>query len=438
MTPVALRAVPAGTRHYETADPPSLVIGSDSDPDGVAKYLLNGVAYDHPVRQASTALAMLNGYRLTGDPAYLDRAVRNADRLIATGVSDGGALYFPYPFSFALHSNKSETMKPPWYSAMAQGQALSAFTRLFEVTGDARWRAAADAAFESLKIKGPRIGKPWVVHLDASGYLWLEEYPFAPKPDRTFNGHLFAVLGLYDYWQMTHDPNALLLVRGALATVRAYSTAWRLPGGVSRYCMAHVVRNIHYHVLHTDLAYSVYHVTGTRWWAMLGDGFLADYPDYESVYGPVRFAATTHTGYKFDSAGRVVAHRTVVLVRASGADASSRRRVLGRSGVYLAISNGTFAGYLVPERPGLSYIRGIVYRIPWDPVRKLDVRKGTYTAFSFTADGSIDRRVAATMSATTRMHVAERAIILGRLHYRIIDGPWAGLWLPAGSGITLY
>jgi hypothetical protein len=404
--------------------------------DGIVLKRVNGVLYDHPVRQALTAIRMADGYRLTGDSTYLDRATRNAGRLLTRATPSGRALFFPYPYSFALHGNPNEVLRAPWYSAMAQGLALTAFVRLHEVTGEQQWRDAADATFESLKIRGPRSA-PWVVHLDGSGYLWLEEYPFPPKPDRTINGHLFAAIGLYDYWQLTRDPTAKLLVQGALTTVRHYLPAWRRPGWVSRYCLAHAVQSTHYHLVHTELAYDIYHMTGSVWWGRLGDLLISDYPDDETVRGRVRFAATTHVGYKFDRAGRIVARKIVSLSQPSGAYASARRRVFGRSGVYLQMYDGVFAGYLVLERSRLSYIRGIVYRIDWDPSRVVTLQRGTYTAYEFSSSGVIDAWQTVIFPKLATMKVNERAIILGRLHYRVEDGSLAGLWLPATSGVAL-
>jgi len=43
-------------------------------------------------------------------------------------------------------------LRAPWYSGMAQGLAISLFSRLSVVTGEARWRQAATATFDSLLI----------------------------------------------------------------------------------------------------------------------------------------------------------------------------------------------------------------------------------------------------------------------------------------------
>jgi hypothetical protein len=379
---------------------------------------------------------MADGYRLTGNIAYLDRAKRNAERLLSRATRSGPALFFPYPYPFRVHGNADEILRAPWYSAMAQGQALTAFVRLFEATGDERWRDAAEATFESFRILGPRA-TPWVVRLDRSGYLWLEEYPLPGRPDQTINGHLFAAIGLYDYWLLTRDPDAKQLVEGALATVRYHLAAWRRPGWVSRYCLTHGVQSTHYHTVHAQLANDIYHLTGSVWWARLEDMLIEDYPDDESVHGPVGFAAGRHVGYRFDRSGRIVATKVVTLARPSGAAASARRRVYGRAGVYLQIQGGAFDGYLVQERSRLSYIRGIVYRIDWDPTRAVTLRRGTYTAYDYGPSGVVAQR-SVTIRRTTAMRTNGRAIILGRLHYRMEGGLLDGLWLPATSGVELH
>jgi D-glucuronyl C5-epimerase C-terminus len=405
--------------------------------DGVLLKRVGGVLYDHPVRQALTAIRMVDGFRLTGDSVYLDRAIANAERLLVRATRSGPALFFPYPYTFRVHGLADEVLRAPWYSAMAQGQALTAFVRLFEATGDQRWRDAADATFESLKIVGPRT-TPWVVHLDRSGYLWFEEYALARKPDRTINGHLFAVVGLYDYWLLTDDPEAKLLIEGGLTTVREQVATWRQPGWVSRYCITHRVQSTHYHTVHAQLAYDIHHMTGSAWWALLGDQLIADYPDDESIHGPVSFAAGTHVGFKFDKSGRIVATKAVTMTRPSGSSATARRRVYGRPGVYLQIQGGVFDGYLVQERSRLSYIRGIVYRIDWDPARTVTLRRGTYIGYDYGPNGVALGQRAMKINRTSSMRTGGRAIILGRLHYRIVGGTLDGLWLPATSGVELH
>lgn len=84
------------------------------------------------------------------------------------------------------------TLTAPWYSGMAQGQALSLVSRLWSVTGDTRWRDAATSIVATYRADGPGDG-PWFAHVIA-GDLWFEEYPDARgtvAPTQVVNGHVY-------------------------------------------------------------------------------------------------------------------------------------------------------------------------------------------------------------------------------------------------------
>jgi hypothetical protein len=117
-------------------------------PDGL------GPGY-HPVGMAQHALWSLGSYRATDDPAYLDRAVATAGALLdgATSAPDG-SLWFAYPWDHLLHGEEQMQLRAPWYSGMAQGQALHLFSELAAETDEERWRAAADGAFASYMSDG--------------------------------------------------------------------------------------------------------------------------------------------------------------------------------------------------------------------------------------------------------------------------------------------
>ncbi len=407
------------------------------DASGVMHKRINEVLYDHPTRQAMAALSMLDGYRLTGDPAYLERARNNANHLLINAVHFGEALYFPFPFDFSIHADREATLRAPWFSALSQGMALSAFVRLFEATKEPKWRAAAEQTFASFRTPGPVTGRPWVVYVDPEGYLWLEEYPGGSVPDRTFNGHIVAIFGLHDYWQLTGDAEALRLIKGALTTLRGYEQTWRVPGGISRYCMAHPVRSAKYHAVHIDQLLDLYTVTGDPTWAQLADLFIADYPD-PTIGGVVSLTAGAHVGYRLDAAGRLVARRTTTLKRASRAHASARKTIPGASGVWLAIRDGSLAGCLVQETREQTYLRGIVDRITWEPPRTLALPVGPWTAYRISPDGQPVESLERGLTTDSEVLVSQRAIIQGHLHYLVADGPWVGYWIPAAANQSLY
>lgn len=216
--------------------------------DGVARYLLNGRHYDHPVLQARTVTAMLAGYRLTSDPRYLHRARVNSQRLLDTAVSRRGALYLPYRYR---HQLAGATMRPTWYSAMAQGLALSALCRMYHLTHEPAWLAGANGVFASFG-KPPMRGRPWTVHRDRCGHLWLEEYPnpVGGHPMRVLNGHIFATIGVYDYLWLTGSPRAALVFDAAATTIADHGGEYRVPGSCSLYSLTNPAAKPGYHATH--------------------------------------------------------------------------------------------------------------------------------------------------------------------------------------------
>ena len=126
------------------------------DARGVALWLHNGYRLYNPLVIAWYGVDLLNSYRVTQDPAYLDRAETNASFLINRAVSRDGALYFPYRFSFGLFGNRHDLMRAPWYSALAQGAALTLFLRLHAAIGEQRWRTAADSTFSHVSATAKR------------------------------------------------------------------------------------------------------------------------------------------------------------------------------------------------------------------------------------------------------------------------------------------
>jgi hypothetical protein len=206
------------------------------DDEGVRQYERRGEYYYHPVAIAQFALAKLDRANSNGSAKALRSAVVNAEKLVEVADRVDGGLYFAYPFDFSLGGYERETVHAPWWSAMAQGEALSLFVRLYEATGDQRWRTAADKTFATLDDIGPRK-KPWSVYIDKRHYLWFEEYAGDTKPLIVLNGHMFAMFGLYEYERLTGSKKAAELFDAGATTLREYLPLFRVEGEPSRYCL---------------------------------------------------------------------------------------------------------------------------------------------------------------------------------------------------------
>lgn len=416
-----------------------------STPAGVPLRYINGKAYDHPSNQAVWGLQQLESYRLTKDGFFLNRARAAAQHLMETSVSSRGALWFPYPFDFGMAGDPSVLLRAPWYSAMAQGGVLSLFIRLWAVTGEQPWRAAAEQTLTSLCLE-PLAGQPWVSHVDSSGYLWLEEYPREPveRSERVLNGSIFAIYGLHDYWRLVPDSAESAAARtlaaqffdGGVTTVKAYATtAFRAPAWISRYSLLHVIRNPHYHQVHIQQLLDLQYITGRAGFAQAADLFRGDYPSAAQP-GSIAFASGTHPAYRFDSAGKVTASMSRRLPAASSAPNDQRRRIRGH-GIYYHMTKGAFAGWWVPEAWPFTYQRSLRLQHNYFPDRQVLLRAGTWTAYQYDSYAKVLRQRSANYPAPTSAPASASAIIHGQLHLLISRGRYAGYWLPVTAGVTL-
>lgn len=397
------------------------------DASGVRMALVGGRLYDHPVGQAQYGLLNVTSYVRTHDMFYLDRAIAQADRLVAKRVVSGGAYFFPYRYAHRIGPSSTDLQRPPWYSAMAQGLAVALFCRLYAVTHSSSWLAYAGLAFAAL-THGPSSTAPWVSRVDSGGYLWFEEYPIEPasSSDRTYNGFMFTVIGVYEYWHTTHSATAAALFDGGATTIRRMFPLYRQPGWISRYCLAHPAnQSAGYHAIHEGRLLTLYSMTHDPAFAADADLLRWDYPPPAS--GTVRFAAGPHTGYLFSATGAVLGARTVTLTRASQAPAGARQRIRGR-GIYYRITAGGLAGFWVLEQRPARFLAGYAAVHVYTPARTARIAAGSYTAARFDAGGATTALVHASFTTATTMQVGRSAWVNGQPFALITTGPLAGSW----------
>lgn len=246
------------------------------DDDGVIVFTYDGREFYNPVQIAQRGMWFGENYRRTGDERYLKRSEAHASRLLAEAVEVDGALYLPYRFDFRLHGKKDQVMQAPWYSGMAQGQALSLFLRLHEWTGRDAYREAADGLMKSLHPQRG-AGEPSVARLDCEGYYWIEEYP-REVSTKTLNGFVFGIYGVYEYWRATGDAEAERLVRASLATLKRYLPEYRVPDSPSYYCLKHRVQYTRYHSVHIAQLWYLHRLSGDPYFDEMADQFIDDFP----------------------------------------------------------------------------------------------------------------------------------------------------------------
>jgi hypothetical protein len=158
---------------------------------------------------------------------------------------------------------------------MAQGQVLSLFSRLGEMTSEPEWEPAAAATFKSFDRESGR-DEPWVVDVDENNSLWIEEYPASPEP-HVLNGFMFGMFGVYDYYAWHGDRHAAEILGQALHTLRVNVERFRNPGDISAYCLPHRVQSTSYHAIHIAELHAMTRLTDDPYFGSVADLFAADY-----------------------------------------------------------------------------------------------------------------------------------------------------------------
>ena len=142
-----------------------------------------------PVNAASAALSAVAYMDDSRMPAFI---MAHLDALIAWGeTTAAGNLVFPYRFDWPPAGQKA-----PWYSAMAQGQAASAFLWGHRLFGRAEYLDAARRAILALAEDRHR---PFFKILPDGNRIWLKEYP--GYRFNVLDGSLSAISGVYDLWR---------------------------------------------------------------------------------------------------------------------------------------------------------------------------------------------------------------------------------------------
>ncbi|HEX2194086.1 MAG TPA: glycosyl hydrolase family 18 protein [Candidatus Limnocylindria bacterium] len=148
----------------------------------------------------------------------------------------------------------------------------------------------------------------------------------------------------------------------------------------------------------------------------------------------IRVLPGTHTGVRFDAAGRVTAQHTSSL--ADVATPRVRARVIVNGVPYLAVASGRWIGYLLRES-SVAHRPGAVDRIAFPALTAIRLTQGTHVGFRYDSDGNVLSRKRASLAGTALAHAGAWAVINGVPHFRVVDGPLAGTWVPETAAVRL-
>lgn len=160
-------------------------------------WLQAGYGY---VKLAQVALGHFERYVSTGDADALHFADSAATFFVATqqppGSADEGGWYHEFPYAHRV------ALRPPWLSAMAQGQAASLLLRVYLETGR---EELADSALLAMRPFDRRVEQGGVTSVIGTN-LFAEEYPTTPA-SHVLNGAVFALWGVRDVAETLQDES---------------------------------------------------------------------------------------------------------------------------------------------------------------------------------------------------------------------------------------
>lgn len=173
-----------------------------------------GVVYN-PITIAIYGRALYRKYLDTGAESDIQAARTQGDWLVANQVERNGAGIWVFPFD-----RPAFNIDRPWVSGLGQGYGIGFLLELHSVTGNDIYLDTAQAALQAFTLSVENWG---VKSTDDKGRVWYQE---VAKPgayrSHILNGFIFALAGLYLYYQYTGDLTTHKLFKQGVASLRHY------------------------------------------------------------------------------------------------------------------------------------------------------------------------------------------------------------------------
>jgi len=225
-----------------------------------------GVQYN-PIAIAQYGLGNYNFFRRDGEQAHREKFLRAADWLVEhLEENQQGLPVWNHHFDWEYR----DTLRAPWYSALAQGQGISLLVRAYKETGKQQY---LETATRAMAVFLKPLAEGGVTFTDERGDIWFEEYVVFP-PTHILNGFIWAAWGVYDYALATQEQFAHDLFSHAARTLQRNLERYDL-GFWSLYEQSGtrlpMVASPFYHQLHVVQLRVMHRLTGEQEFSRVAD-----------------------------------------------------------------------------------------------------------------------------------------------------------------------
>lgn len=186
---------------------------TEFDENGVPYFPRPEGKHYSPVNIAQFGFILDTEFRETNSQVTFQQLKACCEKLeeISTITTHGRAWFYHVP-------DEKYNIKPPFASAMAQGEIMSLFLRFYEHSLDSKWIKFSEEAFEFMLVPVEDGG---VCIYGPDEELWLEEFPSVPE-SKVLNGFVYALLGIVDLYRLTSNQKAKEMLDRCFFTLKRH------------------------------------------------------------------------------------------------------------------------------------------------------------------------------------------------------------------------
>ncbi len=162
-------------------------------------------------------------------------------------------------YEFHFQQTYYASVGVPWRSGLSSGKAIEAFIRGYEWSGDLHYLADAEKLMRGFYVN---IREGGFAYMDADGW-WYEEYADTNcNTPRVINGHIDALLGVYEFMKLTGSDSALKVFENGLQALRNNIHRYDVGNGWTYYDVNGKKSDKQYQRTMVDMMKRLYAVTG--------------------------------------------------------------------------------------------------------------------------------------------------------------------------------
>lgn len=168
----------------------------------------------------------------------------------------------PYDFNWTHYSATA-----PWYSALAQAEALPLLVHAYNLTGLKIYNSTAEGILNSFFVE---VRDGGVTYKDQNGW-WYELYSDkGSKNPRVLNGMLWTLMALNQYENITGDPRGKFLFNQGIQSLKSNLDRYDSKNQ-SFYDILKKPADFNYHNIHVKLLAELYNITGEKSFLLMSE-----------------------------------------------------------------------------------------------------------------------------------------------------------------------